>query len=107
MLLASYTGCSHHPPLNASQDIGNGMSWVLVTMLPLNTCDSVLLQRLQLLGQGGGMAQPWGHPGFYQGEQSDLPQQPYTFCLPFPFQNNHIWEESGVSASDTEKDVLE
>lgn len=83
------------------------MSWVLVTTLPLTTCDSVLLQRLQLPGQGGSMAQPWGHSGFYQDEQSDLPQQPDTFCLAFPFQNNHIWEESGASASDTDKDILE
>lgn len=56
------TGCSHHPPFNASQDIGNGMSWVLVTTLPLTACDSVLLQRLPLLGQGCVTAQlgtPW------------------------------------------------
>lgn len=82
------------------------MSWVLVTTLPLTSCDSVLLQRLRLLGHRGGMAHLWGRPGFHQGEQSDLPQQPYTICLAFAFQNNHIWEESGASATDTDKDVL-
>lgn len=103
---APSTGCSPHPPLNASRDVRNGMSWVLGSTLALTTCYSVLLQRLQLLGQAGGMAQPWGHPGFHQGEQSDLPQQPYMFCLAFPFQNNHIWEKSGASAPDTDRDVL-
>lgn len=85
------------PP--AIQDIGNGVSWVMVTTLPLTTCDSRLLQRLQLLGQGG-TAWLWAHPGFPQGEQPDLPQQPHTFCLAFSFQNNHIWEETGASAPD-------
>ena len=47
------TGCYRHPSLNASQAVGNGVSWVFVTTLPLTACFvSLQQQKLQLPGAG-------------------------------------------------------
>lgn len=52
------TGCSRHPPCNASRAVRNGVSWVLVTTLPLT---AYFIPLLQWHGCGCWGGEAWQH----------------------------------------------